>query len=109
METEPDGIIAVRRVGGGKRDFFRAYQVLVDGAVVGRAKRGQTHTFTVRPGTHRVQLTIDWCSSPELVIEVAGGQVARFVCAPGGGRDRGAVGPDRAGEYIAFGPDTDEA
>lgn len=42
----------------------RSYRVLVDGEEVGRLANGRTLRFEVRPGAHRLQVAIDWCSSP---------------------------------------------
>jgi hypothetical protein len=38
----------------------------------------------VVPGTHEVFLTLDWCRSPKLTVDAAGGQRAKVTCAAGG-------------------------
>jgi hypothetical protein len=36
------------------------------------------------PGAHEVFLKLDWCRSPKLALDVAGGQRAKVSCAAGG-------------------------
>lgn len=44
-------------------DAARAYNVLIDGAVVNLIKQGMKLQLDVPPGEHTLQLKIDWCSS----------------------------------------------
>jgi hypothetical protein len=92
----------VNRVPGGYRDFARRYRVLVDDVEAGVIGRGKSFRCEVPAGTHKVQLKIDWCTSPALPAVVNAGGETAFGCAPGGGaRDaRRAVGADRAHAYI---------
>lgn len=49
-------------------DLLRAYTLLVDGAARGEVKQGETLEIELPPGEHRVQMKIDWATSPELVV-----------------------------------------
>lgn len=73
MSTSP--WIDVERIEG-LRDRARAYKVMIDGQEAGTVRHGQQESFQVTPGTHEVFLKIDWCRSPKLSVEVAGGQRA---------------------------------
>jgi hypothetical protein len=61
---------------------FRPYQVLLDGTAIGTVRNGQDAQFPVPPGHHRIQLRIDWCTSPELPVSLIPGERAGFECAP---------------------------
>ncbi len=61
----------VLRRGDGFRDMLRAYRIIVDGREAGKIKRNSEVRIPVSAGRHTVQLKIDWCSSPELVVSVA--------------------------------------
>jgi hypothetical protein len=62
------------------KDAIRAYQVELDGAVIGKVSNGESVRFEVRPGRHRLRLTIDWCGSEYLEFEIQEGQTLRFEC-----------------------------
>jgi hypothetical protein len=68
----------------GWRDRARPYKVVIDGQKVGGVGHGQQESFEVVPGTHEVFLKLDWCRSPKLTVEVAGGQRAKVTCEAGG-------------------------
>ena len=78
-----DAVIRVTRVGDGARDLLRAYTVLVDGASVGKVRRGESVETAVEPGAHTVQVKIDWEGSGEWGVTLASGEAAEFVCKPG--------------------------
>jgi len=48
---------------------MRAYGVEVDGAKVGSLKPGEQLQIPLSPGTHQVRFTIDWCSSPTVMVD----------------------------------------
>ena len=48
-----------------------SYEVLVDGDQVGSISEGETRTFPVQAGQHRVQVKCSWLASPELAVEVS--------------------------------------
>ena len=56
--------------------------MLVDGVKIGEIRRGQTQLLPVEPGRHEVRLTISWCSSPSVEVEVGAGQRVRLKCWP---------------------------
>lgn len=49
---------------------MREFIILIDGVQAGTIANGTTKAFTVPPGQHRLVAKIDWCSSPELLIDV---------------------------------------
>lgn len=51
----------------------RAFNIKIDGVVAGKVKLGATVEFPVRPGLHRVQMTVDWYACEPLEIEVPDG------------------------------------
>jgi hypothetical protein len=61
-------------------DRLRAYHVIVDGDDVGVIRRGRTATIALTPGQHQVHLTVDWCRSPSVTVDVASGQVVSLSC-----------------------------
>ena len=74
--------ILIKRKKGVYRDFLRAYKVLVDGEVQARLRRGGTVEVEVKPGRHVVEMKVDWCSSPEVTLDLEPGQTARLYCSP---------------------------
>jgi hypothetical protein len=78
-------VIRLRRRQGFYRDRLRAYRVRIDGNLAGKIAEGETKDFFVPPGEHRVRLAIDglW-GSREVAIQVREGELAEFICRPGG-------------------------
>jgi hypothetical protein len=74
--------IRLERARGGYTDRLRAYQVMLDGTLAGQVKRGQTLVLETEPGTHHVQLTIDWAKSQLVQVELQPGQEVRLRCWP---------------------------
>jgi hypothetical protein len=68
----------------GWRDRARPDKLIIDGEAAGRVGHGQQESFEVVPGAHEVFLKLDWCRSPKLAVDVAGGQRAKVTCAAGG-------------------------
>ena len=62
-------------------DRLRAYAVMVDDARIGTVRQGETFRCDVGTGRHEVRLTVDWCGSPTVVIDVEDRDVD-LVCAP---------------------------
>jgi hypothetical protein len=48
----------------------RNYRLFIDGQKVGTISNGQRKEFEIPPGRHSLVAKIDWCSSPELTIEI---------------------------------------
>lgn len=65
------------------RDRARSYKVLIDGRQVGSLKQDDGGTYTVEPGSHTVQMKIDWCTSRKLSVDVSSDGTARVTCRPG--------------------------
>ena len=70
--------ITVQRRAGGYTDRARAYAVLIDGQEVVKIKAGESHEATVAPGTHEVQMKIDWALSPAIRLDLQSGEHVRL-------------------------------
>jgi hypothetical protein len=66
------------------RDRLRAYQLVVDGYVVGEIRPGQVLRVPVSPGRHEVHARIDWTGSKRWVVDAVDGSEARFRVEPAG-------------------------
>ena len=75
-------VIRLKRSSAPWADRFRAYNVAVDGQVIGHIRRGEEKVFEVTPGQHQVQLRIDWTRSKPLQIETHSGEEVRLSCRP---------------------------
>ncbi|PRC92909.1 hypothetical protein [Solimicrobium silvestre] len=64
------------------QDAARDYVILVDGKELGRVGNGSEIEIQIKPGTHTVQLKIDWCRSPKITITVATEQAITLDCGP---------------------------
>jgi hypothetical protein len=61
----------------------RKYRVLIDDEEFGSLARGETKTFPVAPGEHKLKLECGNRNSSEKVLHLDGGDVADFICSPG--------------------------
>jgi hypothetical protein len=52
----------------------RDYKIFIDGSELGKLANGTSEEFTVTPGTHKLQCKINWCSSPEVELELKEGE-----------------------------------
>jgi hypothetical protein len=59
---------------------FRAYWLVIDGAKVGRVKRGKSLTVDVEPGQHELHLALDWTRSPSLNLTLGEREEAILCC-----------------------------
>lgn len=60
-------------------DLFRAYKILLDDEEVGRIKNGKMLEIEVSPGTHLLQLKIDWCTSNQVEFKCRD-EIIEFEC-----------------------------
>lgn len=80
MKTSPDlGRLVIRRQPGSS-SILRAFRVLVDGNQVGRLRQDGELAVDVEPGTHAVQIKVDWAGSKPLEVTAGPGEVIRLVC-----------------------------
>ncbi len=49
----------------------RALKIIIDGEDVGKVNSRKSEIFTVSPGSHMVQVSMDWCKSKAYPIELA--------------------------------------
>lgn len=75
-----DGAIEVRRLTRPYTDRLREYHVLIDEQRVGTLRYGETGTYPVEAGSHRVQIRIDWTRSQPQTVEVTVGKTAALEC-----------------------------
>lgn len=54
----------------GYADALRAYDIELDGTVIGRINQGEVLRFPLSAGSHRLRVKIDWCSSETLDLQV---------------------------------------
>jgi len=67
-------MIVLRRERGGTRDIFRSYQVMIDGEMAAKLKRGQTVTLPIPADPHEIFVRIDLCRSPSVEVDARPGQ-----------------------------------
>src|SRR5262245_49871573 len=72
--------IGLSRAEDAWQDRLRSYKVVLDGEVVGSIGWGEDKVFDVSPGSHTVQLRIDWCRSEAIVVDVRDGERAQLKC-----------------------------
>lgn len=61
-------------------NWLRAYQLVVDGVSVGKVRSGREVEVAIRPGYHVVELTIDWCRSNPIGLQVREGESCLLSC-----------------------------
>ena len=49
---------------------MRDYKIFIDGQQVGRIANGETKDFPATEGQHTVTAKIDWCSSPDILVDI---------------------------------------
>ncbi len=49
---------------------WRGYEIIVDGKAAGTISENETKAFNVSKGQHTITAKIDWCSSPDLIVEL---------------------------------------
>ncbi|MGW5669683.1 hypothetical protein [Micromonospora sp. NPDC003776] len=74
------GMLRVAREPASWRDKWRAYRILVDGFQVGKVRRGESSAVMLTPGVHHVRLRIDWCTSPEVSVDISAGEQCDLEC-----------------------------
>jgi hypothetical protein len=67
------------------RDRLRKYVIEIDGVEAGRLASGETRTFSVAPGEHKVRARISWTGSREVSVDLAQGSVVHLLVKPAAG------------------------
>ncbi|MDX2280126.1 MAG: hypothetical protein NW218_11085 [Saprospiraceae bacterium] len=49
---------------------WRDYEIIIDGEAVETISPNETKAFNVAKGQHTITAKIDWCSSPDLIVEL---------------------------------------
>ena len=68
------------RRGDGWADRLRAYRIFVDGEQRAEINRNSEVAVATSAGRHRVQLKIDWASSPAIEVDVRNGKSEIIEC-----------------------------
>jgi hypothetical protein len=56
-------------------NLLAPYEILIDGVKVGDIKNEETKEFDLTEGKHTIMAKIDWCSSPEIIVEIGKNEV----------------------------------
>lgn len=80
--SEGESMIVLRRVRSKQKDVFRDYKIELDGKVVASIANDTTVHVPATPGAHKLRVTIDWCSSPTIDVNLAANETQRFECGP---------------------------
>lgn len=84
MATPSRSTVTVIRMTG-QRDQLRDYKVHLDGSERGTIAQGQCISVPVAPGSHQLQLTLDWAKSKMVTVSVAEGHDVVRYCRPSRG------------------------
>jgi len=76
--------IRLTRKRGHTRDRIRSYRIILDDIDRGSIKEGRSLDFGVEPGSHVLQLKIDWTRSQQIQFDVGVDEVISFECEPNG-------------------------
>jgi hypothetical protein len=76
-----EATIAVVRAPTRWVDRGRHYEVVIDGACVGRLRSGEAAAFEVTPGKRQVFIKIDWVRSRTIEVRLSPGQRVELRCA----------------------------
>ena len=61
-------------------DILRSYKIFLDEKFVGTICHQKSCSFEVQSGLHEIFLTIDWCSSRHISIDLAPNEEVKLVC-----------------------------
>lgn len=59
---------------------LRRFGVFLDGNKIGTIRNGQTVDFPVAPGEHELFLTVDWCRTEVLLVDIPEGETLHVHC-----------------------------
>ena len=76
------GSIIITREPVGYTDLLRAYEIWIDGALVGKIRRGESQVVELDAGEHEVCLKLDWCRSPSVRVALGAGERVELAAAP---------------------------
>jgi hypothetical protein len=80
MTDDEMATILVQRRADGWRDRLREYRVVLDGQEVGRLRPGRRCELSVTPGTHELEVRIDWAGSGSHEVVLAPGESVEYEC-----------------------------
>lgn len=82
-EDSSSSLIVVRGRRGW-RDRARSYELVIDGTMVAKIRRGQRIELPISPGRHKVFMRINWGTSDPVELEARSGESVQLFCTPGG-------------------------
>jgi len=74
--------VTLTRPSGYRTDRLRPYQVYIDRQKVGKIYPDEAQAFQLPPGTHDLQLKMDWVSSERLCLALDENDQQTLICAP---------------------------
>ena len=81
-EGKPLNSIIFKRESAIFQDKFRVYRILIDGQEVGSIGERQQVVIQMTPGRKNVQMKIDWCTSPQIEVNIPEEGDAVVRCGP---------------------------
>jgi hypothetical protein len=88
--ASPEGLTPLSTGGSGAKlrirrtvsyaDRLRAYHVHLDGRSIGTLNAGENCEFDIAPGSHSLEVRIDWCTSPLRMFQVKLGEKVEYEC-----------------------------
>jgi len=79
-------------------NLIRDYKIFIDGQQVGTIANGETKDFPTTVGQHIVTAKVDWCSSPDLSVDINANQTINLKV--GGFRNGQIVMPIGLGLFV---------
>lgn len=49
----------------------KSFKVYIDGEKIGNISNGEIQEIEIEQGKHQLQLKVDWCSSPEIEVDIS--------------------------------------
>jgi len=78
--SDPVNAELILRREPGNTAKLRSFKILADDIKIGTINEAQTEHLLITPGRHRLRLKCDWCSSPEVAVELVHGEPTTLTC-----------------------------
>ena len=66
--------ITINRVSG-YSNKLRKIKLFLDGVEIDQIRDGESKTFSISTGTHKLRAKIDWCQSNEIEFDISEGEI----------------------------------
>jgi len=77
--SRPENSLTLER-GVEQTNYLRKYIVIIDNEVAGSISSGEAKHFKISPGSHDIQIKIDWCKTKPILFEISAGQNTYLCC-----------------------------